>query len=262
MRTINQVIINGVPLSTIIENHQHWLNADCIGWEDMKADLNKTDLSYVDFGGMNLRNINFSGANLNFAKFYDADLRFANFEKADLSHAGLQRANLYKANLRMTHLHNTDFLKANLYGANFWSAVMTDFTILAGTNINNATFENCNLVKNTKNANGKLATYRLGKILTEDIIGYKKCRDDIIVTLKIPRGAIVFSINGTKCRTNKAKVIAIDGAKKAVSMHQYMSYYVGDEFTIYNFDCRYNTECGEGIHFFMTREEAEQYGQN
>ena len=81
----------------------------------------------------------------------------------------------------------------------------------------------------------------------------------MIVTLEIPRGAIVFSINGNKCRTNKAKVIAIDGATRAISMRKYMSYYVGDEFTIYDFNCEYNAECGKGIHFFMTREKAKDY---
>ena len=110
--------------------------------------------------------------------------------------------------------------------------------------------------------------YRKGKILTEDIIGYKVCRDfynieqpakRVIVTLKIPRGAIVFSINGCKCRTNRAKVIAIDGADRAYSTYKYMSYYVGDEFNVYNFNCEYNTECGAGIHFFMTLEEAFNY---
>ena len=81
----------------------------------------------------------------------------------------------------------------------------------------------------------------------------------VIVTLKIPRGAIVFSINGSKCRTNRAKVIAIEGADRAYSTYKYMSYYVGDEFNVYNFNCEYNTECGAGIHFFMTREEAFNY---
>jgi hypothetical protein len=108
-------------------------------------------------------------------------------------------------------------------------------------------------------AKGKLIEYRRGKVLTKEIIGYKKCRHDVIVTLLIPRGAIVFSINGDKCRTNRAKVIGIDGADRAYSKNYNMSYYVGDEFTIYNFNCEYNAECGEGIHFFMNKEEAENY---
>ena len=69
----------------------------------------------------------------------------------------------------------------------------------------------------------------------------------------------MFSINGTKCRTNKAKVISIDGANKAYSIYNHISYYVGDEFNIRNFNCEYNNECASGIHFFMTREEAKRY---
>lgn len=116
---------------------------------------------------------------------------------------------------------------------------------------------------NLRDAKGSLLEFRKGKILTSDIKGYKKCKDGTkdgtIVTLLIPRGATVFSINGKKCRTNKAKVISIDGADVAYSTYKYMSYYIGDEFNIYNFNCTYNVECGEGIHFFMTREEAENY---
>ena len=32
-------------LNKIIENHQHWLNEDCDGWEDMRAVLSDADLS-------------------------------------------------------------------------------------------------------------------------------------------------------------------------------------------------------------------------
>lgn len=67
------------------------------------------------------------------------------------------------------------------------------------------------------------------------------------------------SINGYKCRTNKAKVIDIDGATRAISTYTYMSYYVGDEFTIYDFDCEYNIEYSTGIHFFMNKKDAILY---
>ena len=136
-----------------------------------------------------------------------------------------------------------DLCDADLYGAD-----------LRGANLYGA---------NLRGANAPLIEYRTGKMLTEDIIGYKKCEDDdgcpVIVTLRIPRGSIVFSINGGKCRTNHAIVEAIDGVDRAYSTYKYMSYYVGDKFTIYDFNCEYNTECASGIHFFMTREKAENY---
>lgn len=260
MKKPNEVIINGKPLSTILENHLHWLNADCEGWENMRADLSKTTLINIDFSGMDLRHINFYKTTMNGVDFSKADIRFAVFKETDVIFTCFNKANLYEANFSEARLYNTDFVGANLCGVDFDGTHFTGINFFK-SKIYNANFNNCNFGYCTtiEYADGKLTEYRRGKILTEDIIGYKKCQDDVIVTLKIPRGAIVFSINGTKCRTNKAKVIAIDGAKKAISHFNKMSYYEGDEFTIYDFNCTYNDQCGEGIHFFMTREEAERY---
>ena len=55
-------------LSTILENHKHWINEDCEGWENMKADLR----------GADLRGANLCCANLCCANLCDADLRGAN----------------------------------------------------------------------------------------------------------------------------------------------------------------------------------------
>lgn len=100
---------------------------------------------------------------------------------------------------------------------------------------------------------------RKGVKLSNSITGWKKCKGGVIVKLEIPRGAIVFSINNNKCRTDKAIVKEIFGADRAFSMHKYFSYYVGDKIEVYNFNCEYNTECAGGIHFFRTRKEAENY---
>ena len=74
-------------LSTILENHKHWINEDCEGWENMKADLR--------------------GANLRGANLCDADLRGAN----------LCGANLRDAYLRYAYLHYADLYDADLHGA-------------------------------------------------------------------------------------------------------------------------------------------------
>ena len=224
MRQPKDIIIQGKTLKQILIDHEHWTNKDCDGWENMRANLRGAglrgaDLSYAGLRDANLRYAGLSDANLRGADLCDADLR-----GADLSYADLRGADLSYAGLRDANLSYADLRGADLY-----------------------------------NAKGNLIDYRKGKILTEEIIGYKKCRNNVIVTLKIPRGATVFSINGNKCRTNKAKVIVIDGADRAYSTHKYMTYYVGDEFSIYDFNCEYNVECGEGIHFFTTREEAENY---
>ena len=165
------------------------------------------------------------GANLRYADLRGADLRGAYLRDAYLRDANLRGANLYGANLRYADLRG-----AGLYGANLSDADLD-----------------------------KEEQIRKGVKLSNSITGWKKCKDGVIVKLEIPRGAIVFSINNDKCRTDKAIVKEIFGADRAFSMHKHFSYYVGDKIEVYNFNCEYNTECAEGIHFFRTRKEAENY---
>lgn len=108
-----------------------------------------------------------------------------------------------------------------------------------------------------------------GFIAQEAIIGYKKVNSAkhsyVILKLEIPKGAIVFSINGSKCRTNTAKVLEIvtkDIPKNAELFSIYNDdfiYEVGKTYEITDFDTRYNIECSSGIHFFKTVEEAAAY---
>ena len=87
-------------LSKVLDNHKHWLNEDCEGWEKMKADLSHAylrgaDLSYADLSYANLRGANLRGADLS-----HADLSYAYLRGADLSYAYLSYADLSYANLR------------------------------------------------------------------------------------------------------------------------------------------------------------------
>lgn len=50
-------------LEKIIKNHQHWLDKDCDGWEEMKADLR-----YANLRGAKLSVADLSGAKLRGAK--------------------------------------------------------------------------------------------------------------------------------------------------------------------------------------------------
>ena len=82
-------------LNKVLENHKHWLNEDCDGWEEMKADLRNADLRNADLCGADL-----CGADLRNANLRNADLRNANLRYADLCGANLRGANLRGANLR------------------------------------------------------------------------------------------------------------------------------------------------------------------
>lgn len=288
LRKPSEIIVKGKTLEQLLDEHAEWLyNMNPIRpiWGDLinanlsYANLEGVNLSRASLHDINLKNANLTGAilddvdlscaDLNSADLTDANLYNANLTKANLNWASLCGADLQFANLKFSSLKNADLRFANLKYADLGDSYLKGVH-LDGANLKGVEFNYSNLVNaSLDRAHGDLIEYRKGKILTEDIIGYKACGSDfynieqpakmVIVTLKIPRGAIVFSINGHKCRTNRAKVIAIEGADRAYSTYKYMSYYVGDEFNIYNFNCEYNTECGQGIHFFMTREEAFNY---
>ena len=166
-----------------------------------------------------------------------ADLSSADLSSADLSGANLRYADLSGANLSGADLSSADLSSADLSGAN-----------LSGANLRYANLDEAQLI-------------RRGLCLKEPLIGYKKCKDDLIVTLEIPKGAIVFSINNKKCRTNVAKVVEIsNGSEIAYSQHdETFAYKVGETVYPNSFNCEYYKECAEGIHFFRTREEAENY---
>ena len=159
------------------------------------------------------------------AKLYNADL-----SNADLRYVNLYNAKLYNANLSNADLSNADLRYANLYNAKLYN------------------FE-------------KL---RKGVIIDKPVRVFKKCIGNNIVELELLKGSIVFSINNKKCRTNKAKVISINGMcekglKCRSSFDNKFIYKVGKTVEVKDFDLMYNVECSSGIHFFWTKEEAEDY---
>ena len=166
--------------------------------------------------------------------------------KADLCEADLCGANLRGANLRGANL-----CEANLSGAN-----------LRGANLRGADLRGANLCEaNLREANLRGADqFRLGKVLDEPLTGYKKTNEGVVITAEIPAGAIVFCINGSKCRTNKAKITDMDGHEVLHSQYDNtFEYRLGQEININDFNLMYNVECASGFHFFKTRKEAEEY---
>ena len=155
------------------------------------------------------------------------------------------------------HLHwlnrdceNWESMRADLHNADLHDANMS-YANMSGVNMSYANMRGADISGTDR--------LRKGIKLNEPIIGWKKCKNNVLVKLEIPRGAIVFSINNSKCRTDKAKVLEIIGGDRAYSKHKFFSYYVGDVIEIFDFNCEYNVECAKGIHFFKTREEAENY---
>ena len=151
-------------------------------------------------------------------------------------------ANLEGANLKGAYLKGANLEGANLYGAN-----------LKGANLKGANLEYAYLEEKEK--------FRLGQILKEPMTGFKKTKEGVVITATIPAGAIVFSINGSKCRANKARIIDMGGQNEVLhsSYDHKFEYRLMQDIEIENFNLMYNVECASGFHFFRTREEAEKY---
>ena len=165
-------------------------------------------------------------ANLRSADLSSADLSFANLSSADLSFANLSFADLSFADLRFANLRSADLRFAK---------------------------------------NSELAI-AMTRILPEgEIIGYKKCADGKIVKLLIPKEAKRSHAFGRKCRAEYAEVLEITkGSRKlktAKSTYDDTFVYKAGETVkpTKKFSENWVDECDSGIHFFITKIEAENY---
>ena len=231
-------------LKEIVERHGHWLREDCDGWESMRADLRGADLRGADLRGADL-----GGADLRGADLSGAYLRGAYLIRADLRGAYLIRADLSGADLRGADLSGADLIGADLRGADLRGAD------LIGADLIRAKIENDVLNK----------YFPIACPDSGSFTGWKKCRDGAVVKLLILANAKRSSAFGRKCRCSAAKVVEItnvhgDQISEAVSCRDSRFVYrVGEIVSVDDFDDDRKNECSTGIHFFITRQEAEDY---
>lgn len=217
--------MNREELKIILEKHKKWLMGKYDGFcANLRyADLNNADLSHANLYGADLSYANLRNADLSEADLRDADLRYADLSDANLSNADLSEANLSRANL----------IDADLSGA------ISD----ASTTMFN------------------LACPEEG-----EFIGWKKA-SGLIVKLLILADAKRSSATSRKCRCSKAKVLSIQTIDGVESEQQVVAsnydkrffYRVGETVEVADFDDDRWNECSTGIHFFITRREAEQW---
>ena len=169
-----------------------------------------------------------SGAYLSGANLIGANLIGANLSRADLSGAYLSGANLSRADLSGANLSG-----ANLSGADLSGAKEIPLLVAAQTSI--------------VPEEGQLT-------------GWKKCKDNILVQLLVGKKAKRSNATGRKCRAEYVKVLAVFGAEVGVSAHDNRTEYrAGSVVRCDKWEENRWVECGGGIHFFLTRIEAENY---
>lgn len=182
-------------------------------------------------------------ANLRYADLRGADLRYADLEGADLENAKLRRAKLRSAYLRGANLEGADLRYADLRGA-----------YLRGVDLRGA-----------KLRGAKLPDYHTCPKKGE-FIAWKKGSDGHVIKLKIRKSYKRAScLKSRKCRAEKVYVMSIEDRNgnqvrecEGWYLHEF-KYEVGKEVTPDSYDDDIRVECTHGIHFFMTREEAENW---
>ena len=154
-------------------------------------------------------------------------VKWAIRNSADLSYADLRDANLHGADLHGANLYYADLYYADLYYADNIPEITLAQTLITPEG---------------------------------DIIGWKKCMNDVIVKLLIPTSAKRHNATSRKCRAQFADVLEVIGSDVGVSQHDGKTeYIVGQRVYCDNWCEDRFDECSGGIHFFITRAEAEDY---
>jgi len=217
-------------LNEIVRLHDKWYRNETGG--------SRAYLSCAD-----LRDADLSCASLSCADLRDADLRGADLRDADLRGADLSCANLRGANLR----------GADLRGAYLWRANLSDAD-LRGADLRRADLWNADL------SDANLSPYQIPQ--ERELIVWKEVAG-CLVNLRVPPDAKrTAAIVGRKCRAAFAVVLSIDGADEVASNPLNgvkTTYRVGNTVCADSYNDDPRTECTHGIHFFMTRAEAEDY---
>jgi hypothetical protein len=181
----------------------------------------------IGLSGAVLCNINLSNATLCHADFRGATLCYANLRGADLSNADLRGADLYNATLCDADLRGADLSNADLRGADISGAKLPHFQIVPDEG---------------------------------SFVAWKRTSTGVIKIRILAKAKRVSSLVGRKCRAEFIKVLSGPGCGgSSPTYNTKLVYNKGDIVYADSFDPDIRLECTHGIHFYMTREEAEDY---
>ena len=242
--------------------HDANLRGADLSYTDLRgADLSYTDLRDADLHGADLRDADLHGADLRHTDLSYTNLRGANLSHTDLYDANLSYTDLHDANLRGANLHDADLHDADLHDADLHDANLHDAN-LHGANLHGANLRDANLY----GADLHGAIYPIVCPEKGAFIAFKKA-SGYIVELMVTEDAKRYSATTRKCRCSKAVVLSIttpDGHETNLTevKSDYDSnfiYRLGEVVETPDFCEDRWKECSQGIHFFITRNEAVNY---
>ena len=254
--------LSGADLSNACLIKASLTGADLTGATLVNAEMNGADLDH-----MNAREADFSGAEMIQALMWDCNFEKSKFVLSKLIGSKLCDCNLKGADLRGAELYGCDLDYAHFEGADLeWANLMET------KNAYYATFEGANMThtevsglaldkKRVKDAKGLFIPNACPE--EGSFIAWKKCRDERIVKLLIPKEAKRVGGDYWDIRASTAEVVEIIGLNgetctEAVSFFDpEFVYRLGETLTVAEYD--EDPYCnGAGIHFVLSREEAER----
>lgn len=201
-------------------------------------DLSGVDLSHMDFALSSFQNTVLDGVN-----FENSSVENALFDGCSMRGANFKNAKMVTASFRYC-----DMRECNIEGADLFGAVL----------------EYANLEDVVSNADTKW--FRLHCPETGAFLAYKKCVNDRMVQLLVPADAKRTSATLPSCRCNKAKVLTIKSFDFKENFDEAWSlvdenfvYKKGEWVEVKDFNEDRWQDSTTGIHFWLTRAEAEAY---
>lgn len=208
-----------------------------------ECEIEPCDYSGWDLSDMDFTLCSFSGCVLNRVNFRDSSVENALFDGVSLKGADFSNANMRTASFRYCDMSRCSIRGADLYGA------VLEYAGLDGIEDDE-----------------KTQWFRLHCPEKGAFLGYKKCVNDRMVQLLIPADARRTSATLPSCRCDKAKVLTIksfdfqQNYEEAWSLVDENFVYKRGEWVVVNdFNENRWMDSTTGIHFWMTREEAEAY---
>ena len=192
----------------------------------------------MDYIEKTLENVHFISKDLQGVSFQGCILKNCVFRECNLRGCNFQSAVFYGCRMQAVHIEGADFL---------------------GASLNDIKLEDIYADETTK-------YYHLACPPEGPFVAYKKCQDDRIVQMLVPKDALRSSATRLTCRCSKAKVLSIKSIDETVKYTEAVAtiddnfvYRVGEWVEVYNFDTNRWHDAAPGIHFWMTREQAIHY---
>jgi len=267
-------------LNQLIEYHQQFLKKDNPTSEKMRLEFYGKRFTELSFEEKNLTESYFNTCIFDHSLFNDADLRSANFENCLFNHCVFNRTNF-----ALTRFYECTFKECAVRDSDLNDAVISDSMYFALDVISSENKKGyCSCIPMTCPSEGsfigwKKVIFDAPHSLIQDFLKptlfncYAPERHEALIKLRIPEEAKRSSATGRKCRCEFAEVLSIEDLTAGIYLDSVTNkrntvykpvqtvYAVGEMVYPDDFDENRWHECTNGIHFFITKQEAIDYGR-